>query len=211
MIDLPQKDKHGIGYLSYSQISLFLENKYEYIQRYLLKVPFVGNEYTDFGSKVGKALETNDYSLFDESEKSILRKVTRLDIFERMTILNYNDFYVIGFIDTADDGLSNIIDYKTGGIGKHIQYYADKYTQLCYYALSIKQEIGKIPDSAQVEFIHRFGNPAKGEQLRVGNIEPIKIPIDISLNRLTKIYYDTQKIALNISEFCKMYKDQNHV
>ena len=46
----------------------------------------------------------------------------RLDLFERKTILNYDGFYVLGFIDTLKDDFSELIDYKTGGKNKEHQY-----------------------------------------------------------------------------------------
>jgi hypothetical protein len=201
MIELPSKDKFGNSYLSYSQISLFLKDKEQYKKQYILKEPFVGNEYTDFGLKVGKALETGNFELFNKHEKSTLSKVTRLDLFERKTILNYNNFYIIGFIDTCDNDLTEIIDYKTGGKKKEFEYQKDDYTQLLYYALSLRQETGITPKKASVEFIRREGNLYKNQMLKVGKEEPIKIEVDISENRLKKVYWETIEIAKNISEF----------
>lgn len=201
MFDLPSIDKLGNHYLSYSQISCFLKDKEEYKKRYILKEPFIGNKYTEFGVKVGNALMENDYSLFKKSEKNVLEKCTRLDLFERKTILKYDNFYIIGFIDTCTSDLSKIIDYKTGGAGKELEYKKDNYTQLVYYALSIRQEIGITPKEASVEFITRAGNAFRGECLVVDSKEPIKINIDLSESRLKQVYWDTIQIAKNISEF----------
>jgi hypothetical protein len=206
MIDLPKKDKNGKNCLSYSQISLFLKDKNEYYKSYILKEPFKGNAYTDFGSKVGNALETLDYSLFMKREIEVLNKVTRLDLFERPTFLKYDDFYIVGYIDTCNESLTEIIDYKTGGAGKEWLYTGDAYTQLCYYALSLRQETGKQPEKASIEFIRRTGNAFKGETLKVGNEDPIKIEVDISEKRLKKVYWETIDIAKEISEFYKQNK-----
>lgn len=200
-MELPSKDKFGNSYLSYSQISLFLKDKEQYKKQYILKEPFVGNEYTDFGLKVGKALESGNFELFDKNEKETLSKVTRLDLFERKTILKYEDFYIIGFIDTCNNDLTEIIDYKTGGKNKEFEYQKDDYTQLLYYALSLRQETGITPKKASVEFIRREGNLYRNQMLKVGKEEPIKIEVDISENRLKKVYWETIEIAKNISEF----------
>lgn len=202
-MNLPSKDKKGNNYLSYSQISCFLRDKEQYYKTYILKEPFVGNEYTKFGNKVGKALELNDFSNFSEPEKVILQKVKRLDIFERQTFLKYDDFYIIGYIDSCSNDLSEIIDYKTGGANKEIEYIKNDYNQLIYYALSIKQETGIIPKSASVEFITRKGNLYRGEKLTVANKEPIVIDIDLSENRLKSVYWNTIDIAKEISNFYK--------
>jgi hypothetical protein len=201
MIDLPTKDKFGNNYLSYSQINSFLKDRKEYYKTYILKEPFYQNKYLRFGKKVGNALEKNDYSLFTDLESEILKKVTRLDIFERKTILKFDEFYMIGFIDTCSNDLKTIIDYKTGGIGKEFNYINENYTQLCYYALSLLQETGKSPENAYVEFIRR-----DNYTMKVCYEIPIIIEVDISENRLNKVYNDTILIAKEISEFYKTFK-----
>ncbi len=200
-LNLPSKDKNGNSFLSYSQISLFLKDKEEYKKRYITREPFVSNEYIDFGLKVGKALETGNFDLFSKYEKEVLSKVTRLDIFERKTILNYDGFYIIGFIDTCNNDLTEIIDYKTGGKKKELEYKKDNYNQLLYYALSLRQETGYAPKKASIEFIRREGNLYRNQYLKIAREDPIKIEIDISENRLNKLYLETIEIAKNISEF----------
>ena len=197
---LPRRDEQGISYLSYSQIQLFKRDKNEYLERYIKDIPFDGNAYTDFGSKVGGALEKGCYSEFTEEEAKVLSECTRLDEFEKQVKLKYDDFYVVGYIDTNSKDFKHIIDYKTGGKGKHKQYQEDDYTQLCYYALALRQEYGVTPDKAQVNFISRKGNAFRGEPLSVGS-EQFLIDIDISYNRLKKVYWDTLRIAKEIEDF----------
>ena len=206
-MNLPSKDKNGNSYLSYSCISTFLKDKEQFIKNYILNDPFTGNEYTDFGSKVGKALEINDYSNFTEPEVKTLKQVNRLDLFEKKIVINYDSFYLLGFIDSCSFDLTKIIDYKTGGNNKEFIYNDPNYTQLCYYALGIRQETGIRVKDASVEFIRRSGNINTG--LRVANEKPITIPIDISEHRLTCVYYDTIKIAKEIELFYENYLNQN--
>lgn len=202
-MNLPSKDKFGNSYVSYSQIQLFLKDEKEYKDRYIDRKPFKSNAYIEFGSKVGKALEDNDMSLFTKSEVEVLNKVTRLDLFERKTVLNYGDFYVLGFIDTISKDFKNIIDYKTGGKDKEYEYTKDSYTQLCIYALSIRQETGITPQTASVEFIRRKGNAYKREVLKIANEDPIIIDVDISYDRLKTVYADTLKVVKDIENFYK--------
>lgn len=198
---LPKKDKFGSSYLSYSQINMFKRSKEEYKEVYINGKPFEGNAYTDFGSKVGEALEKNDFSLFNKKEIEVLRKVKRLDEFERKTILKYEGFYILGFIDTNKSDYTEIIDYKTGGNNKEFQYLEDDYTQLCLYALSLRQETGVTPSDAYVNFIRRNGNAFRGEALTVSSEEPKLLEIDISEERLKHVYWDTLKTAKEISKF----------
>ena len=80
-MDLPKKDKKGNSYLSYSQIQTFKRSKDDYYEQYILKKPFEGNAYTDFGSKIGEALEKNDFTKFAKREQKVLGNITRLDEF----------------------------------------------------------------------------------------------------------------------------------
>lgn len=202
-MNLPNKDKNGNVYLSYSAINTFLKDKEQFVKTYILKEPFKGNAYTDFGSRVGKALEENDFCLFTKKEESTLKKVTRLDEFERKIILNYDAFYLIGYVDTNTFDLTEIKDYKTGGEGKDIQYSMPEYTQLCYYALGIRQETGINVKKATVEFIQRDGNIRSG--LKVADVKPKIIDIDISEQRLKYVYWDTIRIAKEIEQFYENY------
>jgi len=208
-MELPSRDKNGICYLSYSAINTFLKDKNQFIKTYILKDPFIGNEYTEFGVKVGKAIESNNYELFNDNEIKILNKVTRLDLFEKKTIINYDSFYIIGYIDSCSSDLTKIIDYKTGGRFKEYQYYDNDYVQLCYYAIGIKQEYGIIVKEASVEFIRRIGSLKTG--LFVSNEDPIKININIEEKRLSNVYYTTIKIAKEIECFYKNYIKLNNI
>lgn len=203
-LDLPRKDKNGLSYLSYSQISLFKRSEEDYYNTYILNKPFKGNAYTDFGTKVGLALEKNNFNGFTEEEAKTLSKCIRLDEFEKLVKLNYKGFYLLGYIDTNSIDYKTIIDYKTGGKGKESQYKSKEYTQLCYYALALRQEYGITPDKAYVNFIERKGNPFKGEELMVGS-ESVLIEIDISYDRLKQVYYNTISIAKQIELFYKKY------
>ena len=205
-MELPKKDKEGNNYVSYSQISLFKRSQKEYYENYIIGKPFEGNAYTDFGSKVGFSLENNNFDLFTKKEQKTLKKVNRLDEFERKVFLNYEDFYVLGFIDTNTKDCLEIKDYKTGGNNKEFQYLEPNYTQLHLYALALKQETGITPTKATVEFIRRSGNAFKGEMLTVANEEPIILNIDISENRLKQVYWDTLNTVKQIEEFYKKHK-----
>lgn len=201
MINLPSKDKNGNSFLSYSQISLFLKDKEEYKNRYIIREPFKSNAYIDFGLKVDDALVKNDFSLFTKSEVNTLSKVTRLDLFQKKIIINFEGFYIIGFIDSCSNDFKELIDYKTGGKNKENEYKKDEYNQLNYYAIGIHQEVGYYPDKLSVEFIRREGNLYKGERLKVSNEEPIKIDFKVDKKYLVELYNETINIANEIEIF----------
>jgi hypothetical protein len=201
MINLPSKDKNGNSFLSYSQISLFLKDKEEYKNRYIIREPFKSNAYIDFGLKVDDALVKNDFSLFTKSEVNTLSKVTRLDLFQKKIIINFEGFYIIGFIDSCSNDFKELIDYKTGGKNKENEYKKDEYNQLNYYAIGIHQEVGYYPEKLSVEFIRREGNLYRGERLKVSNDEPIKIDFKVDEKYLVELYNETINIANEIQTF----------
>lgn len=208
-IILPKEDKKGNSRLSYSQIKCFKESKKEYIKRYILKESFYVNKYMTFGNKVGKAIEANCYDNFSDDEKQTLLKVERLDEFEKFVVLDFGGFMMYGYIDTCSLDMSRIIDYKTGSINKHHKYLNPDYNQLHYYALSLRQQYGITPISAQVNYIIREGNPYKGVNLRVSKEKPILLNIDISEKTLNKVYWDTIEIAKEMESFYLKYLETN--
>lgn len=208
-LELPRKDKNGNSRLSYSQIKCFKESKKDFINRYILDEPFVSNEYIEFGSKVGEALETNNFNNFHELEEDILRKVERLDEFEKFVKLDFGGFIMYGYIDSNTHDLSKIIDYKTGGKKKELIYSKEDYTQLCYYALALRQEYGVTPDIAQVHFIRRGGNLYRGQDLVVAQEDPIIIDVDITEDRLKRVYWEAIETAKEIEDFYLDYLKNN--
>ena len=121
------------------------------------------------------------------------------------TILNFEGFYVLGYIDSLTEDFNRLIDYKTGGKNKELEYIKPEYTQLHLYALSLRQETGITPQKASVEFIRREGNAFRGQKLTVGS-EVIEVEIDISYNRLKDVYWETLKTAKEIEQFYKLNK-----
>lgn len=206
---LPKRNEQG-NYLSYSQYDKWKKSKKDYIKSYFFGERFEGNAYTDLGSLVGEALENNNFSEFSISEKKTLKKVTRLDEFEREIKLVYKDFSVIGYIDTNDKELSCLIDYKTGALDKEAVYKANTYEQLVIYAAAIEQETGKLPKTAHVELIERLGNPYKGDKLTVGK-SVIKIPQNISKRRVNAVKKKLETVAKEISNYYKVFNKLNSI
>ena len=203
---LPRKDEDGNPYISYSQMNKFLTDIDGFVETYINGKPWKGNAYTDFGTKVGEALENNDFSGFADREKRIITQVPRLDIFEREIKLKFKGFYVKGFIDTAAYDFRTIADYKTGGKKKEFQYQEPKYTQLALYALAIRQETGVMPEQAKVIFMRRDGNAFRGEKLSLAAEKPLLLDVDISTERLLEVHQQTEQVAHEMESFCQQFK-----
>jgi hypothetical protein len=206
--DLPKKDNKGVPYLSYTQISSWFRNKNDYIRSYFYNEPISFTQYIDFGKKVGGALETGDFSLFNVDEVATLKKVPRYDVFEKEVNINFENFYLKGFIDTCDKDFNVIADYKTGTMDKLDQYLEDEYIQLVLYGAGLQQELGKLPEKCQIIFIERFGNPYNGEDLLVGNNVVVK-DLEMSEERVTFAKEKVMKAAEEISKYYRIFKQIN--
>ena len=211
MIKLPRKDKEGKHYLSYSQISMWKKSKRDYIREY-----FYGEKdtkdflkpYGDFGSKVGEALEHNDFSGFHPHEQEFLKTIPRLEEFEREIFLQMDGFYMKGYIDTSTiptTYVEQLADYKTGEISKRTaEYESDNYIQTDIYSAALEQEFGKLPDIAKVIIIQRDGNAFKGEKLTLGDKFHI-VDKPVTRERIDQVKAECQAIAEEISKYYTVY------
>lgn len=205
-IKLPKKDrKSGKQMVSYSQLSTWKESFRDYVRQYFFSKKFEGNSYTEFGSKVGEALENNDFSNFTKAEQTTLKKVVRYDDFERRIEWQFKEFMVLGFIDTSKTIPTSIGDYKTGDPDKVTEKYEDKdYIQLEIYSGALQQETGILPEEAHVFIIERTGNPFKGDKLMVGK-RIVVVTRDISQERIDEVKEIVQKIVEEISDYYKVF------
>ena len=217
---LPKSNDEGVPYVSYSQLSTWKRSKRDYIRQYFLGERFVGNAYTEMGSKVGEALENNDFSEFTLTEQEFLKTVPRYDQFERKINLQMEGFIVVGYIDSNTlshktkggnkvEVVDKILDYKTGDVSKkRAEYEDDKYTQLDIYAAAMQQETGYLPTDVKVILIDRTGNAFKGEELKLGK-EFITITKNVTQERVDKVLKEVQEIAEEISAYYKLYLKLN--
>lgn len=220
-IKLPKKNKQGQYYISYSQYNKWKNNKKDYIKSYFLGERFEGNAYTEFGSMVGEALENNDFSGFTPKELEVMKKITRLDQFEREINWDLGDFVVNGYIDTNDllkDGsepsanklVNSIVDYKTGDMNKIPVYEDDGYDQVTIHAGAIEAETGHLPSKGWVELIERTGNAFRGEKLELGK-KVVVIPQDVSPKAVAKVKKNLIKVAKEISLSYKVFNKLNSI
>lgn len=204
-IVLPKKDKKtGKQMVSYSQLSCYKESFRNYVRRYFFSEKFNGNDYTDFGHKVGTALENDDYSGFTKTEQTTLKKVIRYDDFERRIEWHFEEFFVLGFIDTSTTIPTHIGDYKTGDPDKvTVKYESEEYQQLEIYSGAIQQETGFLPKEAQVFIIERIGNQYK-EKLKVGK-RIVIVTRDINQEKIDEVKKDVLKVVQEISDYYKVF------
>ena len=218
---LPKKDKEGIPYISYSQANLWsdvkgyntgMDGKIEYMLSYFYKVNFPDVGFGGFGGKVGIALEEGDFSAFSTSEIDTLRKVERLDIFEKEIRIPFDGFYLVDYIDTCTEDLKYIKDYKTASHSSKEKYYTDDYKQLMIYAKGVHCEKGYYPERMNVEIIERKGNAFNGgiDALSLGENIWI-VEKEISAEKIEEVAKYVEKTALEISEYWSVWKKINKI
>ena len=218
---LPKKDKEGVPYISYSQANLWsdvkgyntgMDGKIEYMLIYFYKVNFPDVGFGGFGGKVGTALEEGDFSAFSTSEIDTLRKVERLDIFEKEIRIPFDGFYLVGYIDTCTEDLKYIKDYKTASHSSKEKYYTDDYKQLMIYAKGVHCEKGYYPERMNVEIIERKGNAFNGgiDALSLGENIWI-VEKEISAEKIEEVAKYVEKTALEISEYWSVWKKINKI
>ena len=201
MMILPKKTSEGKPYLSYSQIAKWKRNKNDYFKTYFFERGYDKSTYLDFGIKVGEALEHNNFSGFTVKEVETLKKVPRLDVFEKEIKLNMGDFSVVGHIDSVSKDLSTLIDYKTmGGEDKIPEYTKPEYIQLIIYAMGIEQETGVRPKEIKVIGVERLG--AFRDEKVVGG-EIYDVPLELNQDRID---YATEVINQTAKEISAHYK-----
>lgn len=220
-VTLPKTTEEGIPYLSYSQYSKFNKNFKEYVRQYFFGERFEGNAYTEFGTLIGEALETGDFSNFTKKEQTLLKKATRLDEFEKEITWDLNGFVVTGYIDTNDlkaaevesegfdkavkSTVENLVDYKTGDLSKVEVYEDPEYDQITIYAGALYQETGVVPKKGWVELIERTGNAFKGEELKLGK-EIVKIPQKVTKTKIKETERKLRDTAKRISDNFKVFQ-----
>jgi len=205
-LNLPRRDKEGLPYLSYSQYTTWKKSKRDYMRQYFLGFRFKGNAYTEFGTKVGEALENNDFSEFTNKEAKFLKTVPRYDVFEYEVKLPMDGFYILGYIDTLSQDNKKIADYKTGSVAtKEAEYASEDYHQLHIYAGGIKHDFGKLPEQADVYLIDRKGNAFMNEDLVLGE-EYKTVPKNIEQSEVDFVLAKVQKAAEEISKYYTLYQ-----
>lgn len=169
---LPRQDEEGNYYISYSQIknwnadnsfNLKVLGKMEYILEYFFGEDFGDMGWAQFGQDVEEYItERTKADTFTDEEKATLETIQVLDEQQKKIKIQFDGFYLLGYIDDMAKDMMHIRDYKTASANSSKQYYKDDYYQLDIYGMWVKQETGKLPKKAEVVIVERGGNCFKG-------------------------------------------------
>lgn len=214
-IILPRQDEEGNYYISYSQIKLWQDlksfnlgilGKCEYILSYFFGEDWPDAGWAAFGSDVEAYItEREKAETFDDREKKILESIETLGVFQQEVKIQFDGFYLKGFIDDMTKDMVYIRDYKTASENSAKKYYKPEYRQLHNYSLWILQETGKLPEKAEVCIVERKGNvfrtPGR-ENLSVGE-RVWYHTIDITMEEVEK---ERENIIQAVQEISDCYK-----
>lgn len=178
---LPKKDEEGNQYLSYSQIknwnslksfNLSVLGKMEYILEYFFGEDFGDMGWAEFGQDVEDYITIKESAnKFTDAEKKVMDSIKTLGVFQKEIEINFEDFYLKGFIDDMTEDFMHIRDYKSASDNSRKQYYKDDYWQLDVYGMWVKQEKGKLPEKADVVIVERAGNCFRGGGRKVLSVK----------------------------------------
>lgn len=219
---LPRQDEQGQSYISYSQITAWnapkgyntgKPGKEEFIRSYFLGEKFEQDKggFASFGEHVENYItKREDGDKFTADEKAILETITPLGLFQREIRIEFEGFYLKGYIDDISPDLTHIRDYKTASLNSAKKYYEDDYQQLDVYSLAILKETGKIPTSLEVVVIERKGNGYKGgrDVLKVGG-QIWVIPRQTNAAKLDLLSTNIINTAKEISEYYEIFLKLN--
>lgn len=142
------------GYLSHTQVDMFLRNKNRYVRNYIfgeLDQPTVRME---FGSKVALAMENGeetDDELINMFVKMLPRYPKREHEIEVPFKTQYGQVTLLGKLDQFNPWTLGFRETKTG-VNPWTQMRADNHTQLTHYAAMIWLKHKKIPKDIHLDW-----------------------------------------------------------
>lgn len=219
---LPTKDKEGKQYISYSQVSSWHDSKgfntglpgnQEYIRKYFLGERFPSGPFADFGKQVEAFItERSSSEFFTKEELEVLCNIKPLGVFQHEFKLQFEEFYVTGFIDDTTSDFTHIRDYKTASLASAKKYSGPEYEQLDLYALAIQQQEGKVPSKLEVCIIERLGNGFRGgrDVLKVGE-NVWYVDRQTSAERLNILENKIITTAQEISDYYEVFLNLNKI
>lgn len=131
------------GYLSFSQIDLWLRSPETYRKKYYAGVKYGTTPAMEFGNKVTLAMEKNeDWVSF----------IPRHDTFERELTVDFDGIPVLMFIDNMDTKINKFREQKTGKT-PWTQNKVNKHLQLDIYSTGLEIHDGFVCDECDLVWV----------------------------------------------------------
>jgi hypothetical protein len=149
------------GYLSYSALILWEQDKNKYYQRYFENLPSFKNKYIRVGKKLTTYLESGDY-LDDEYDPLIELVGISFPDYPRHDFeikAKLEGIPLMGKLDAFNRNFLEIGEYKSGK--KWTQRMADKSDQLTFYALLVWLKYKKLPNKISLHWAKTIEDEAE--------------------------------------------------
>ena len=168
------------GYLSPTQVDMWLNNRDRYIANYMLgEDRRLSNSGLTFGSKASQALQDGDGG-GDAAMAALVALMPRYGASEheiRATMRTRGDEVdLLGRLDTFDPATCNFDEYKTGR-WKWTQEKAQKSNQMRHYATLIYLKHGKLPEKCRLHWA--CTEEVDGEVRLTGDIRTFRVVITL--------------------------------
>lgn len=165
------------GYLSHTQIDMWLRSPDRYIRQYILGEADIKNNRMDFGSKVAYAEETGEKT-DDEMINllvALLPKYPKHEHEIRVTMAtDAGDVDLLGKLDKFHDQTFAFRDTKTG-VTPWTQRRADKHRQLDHYATLIWLAHKRVPDQIHLDWAETAITEDGGEVFLTGKVRSFQV------------------------------------
>lgn len=161
----------------------------------------------------GQSTITDAINAFSDKEKALLQSIEPLGNFQvRVELPLFDNVYLLGYIDDANDDLSIIRDYKTASKTSKARYYKDSYKQLDLYSLWVLHQTGVLPKVKEVKIIERkgncFGMVERRDLLTVGG-ETWTLEKEATEEKLFMLEAWMKKQVLIVSDYYKLFLKVN--
>ena len=133
------------GYLSYSQMTTWQQNKKRYISEYFEKGKRLDTRELRFGKSIAKMIE-------DGEHKELLPNLEVYSIVESEHRTVIEGVPTLSYLDTEDPSLNLFKEFKTGK-NPWTQAKVEKHKQLPFYATVLTEVRGKRPEYCDLEWI----------------------------------------------------------
>lgn len=172
------------GYLSWTQVDLWMKSQDAYKRRYFYGEDAPENAAMAFGKRTAEALETGAASGDDliDAVATLLTRYQRSEHEIRATLKTpAGDVVLLGVLDTFDPKAPRFREYKTGRV-KWTQSRARRHKQLLHYASLVYLFHGKLPTEVWLDWAETEMGELEDGSIGVrftGNLQSFKVEVGL--------------------------------
>lgn len=209
-------DPHmGKYFISYSQVSAVLSDKYFYgfLKQKFVRIKDEPTVYNSAGNFIGSYIETgelpkeNPFNITLGKDFDVNNFRDKGAEYEKLIILPITDNIVLlGFADKVtpnEDDTVSVTDFKTGSVDKKKEYLSEDYVQLVLYRKALELQGYKVRD-IKVTFMVREGSHLKDYFTITGEYEDL--PLEYNEERVNFAIDKVKKACEKISKYNKAWK-----